>query len=451
MKSKRYNSNRNTNQNKPDPEHLAFYYGLEKSQWWPSKELEQYQFHHLNRLLVHAVQNNEYYRNTLTSIYSPQSTALNAETWQQLPILKRKDVQSAGSKLYSQNVPSNHGKINTISTSGSTGAAITIKKTELSNKVWLAQTLRDHIWHKRNLESRLAIIRIFEQDIGKAPLGTKTKGWGPATNIINHLGSSHLLDINTPINIQAEWLLKLNPEYILTYPNNIKALIDYFIQHNLSLPALKEIRTLGEVVDDNIRELCFDVWKVNVCDVYSAQETGYIALQCPKHTHYHIQSENVYVEVLDDEDNPCQAGEIGRVIITPLHNFATPLIRYEIGDFAEVGAPCKCGRRLPVLNKILGRSRNLFKLENGETFWPLTGMQEYRKYVPILKSQLVQKSLSELELNIVAERPLSSEESTTLINVAMSFVKHDFTITLNQLDDIPRSANGKYEDVVCMI
>jgi len=437
--------------NKFKPEHMMFYEGLDKSQWWSISEMEKYQFHHLNRLLDHAMQNNEYYRNTFASFYSRQSTILNSEMWQQLPILKREDIQKTSGKLFSQNIPSNHGKVHSISTSGSTGAAITVQKTELSNKVWLAQTLRDHIWHKRSLEKKLAIIRIFESYVGKAPLGTTSKGWGPATNIINHHGSSHLLDINTPINIQAEWLLNLDPEYILTYPNNIKALADYFISNNLSLPALKEIRTLGEVVDNEIRKQCLSAWNVPLSDVYSSQETGYIAIQCPENNHYHMQSENIYVEVLNDNNNPCQPGEIGRVIVTPLHNFATPLIRYEIGDYAEVGEQCSCGRGLPVLNKILGRSRNLFKLEDGEFFWPRTGMQEYRKYAPIIKSQLIQKSFSELELKVVAEKPLSKEECSTLVNVVMSFVKHDFTVTLNQVEDISRSSNGKYEDVICMI
>ena len=440
-----------TNKTTSKPDHIMFYEGLEQSQWWSKNELEKYQFLHLNRLLQHVMQNNQYYSNTLRSFYSPASTILNAESWRQLPILKREDIQKAGNKLFSKNIPGSHGKIHSISTSGSTGSAITINKTELCNIVWLAHTLREHIWHKRDFNSKLAIIRVFEDGVGKAPSGTALKGWGPATNFINDKSSSHLLDINTPVNQQAEWLLKINPEYILAYPNTVKALIEYFTQHKLSLPALKEVRTLGEIVSDDLRKQCSNIFNVPLTDTYSAQEIGYIATQCPDNSVYHIQNENVYVEVLDHNDKPCQPGEVGRVIVTPLHNFATPLIRYEIGDYAEVGEMCKCGRGLPVLNKILGRSRNLLKLKNGESFWPRTGMQEYRKYAPIIKSQLIQKSFSELELKVVAERLLDSEEQATLIKVAKSFVKHNFTITLNQVKDIPRSENGKYEDVICEI
>jgi phenylacetate-coenzyme A ligase PaaK-like adenylate-forming protein len=61
------------------------------------------------------------------------------------------------------------------------------------------------------------------------------------------------------------------------------------------------------------------------------------------------------VEVLDEEGRPCAPGETGRVVATSLNNFAMPLIRYETGDTAEVGAPCPCGRGLPVLTRIMGR------------------------------------------------------------------------------------------------
>jgi phenylacetate-coenzyme A ligase PaaK-like adenylate-forming protein len=88
---------------------------------------------------------------------------------------------------------------------------------------------------------------------------------------------------------------------------------------------------------------------VNIADIYSEQEVGYIALQFPDYPYYHVQPENILVEVLDDNGNVCSSGDIGRVVITTLHNFTTPLIRYEIMDYAKVGEPCSCGRGLPVL------------------------------------------------------------------------------------------------------
>ena len=63
---------------------------------------------------------------------------------------------------------------------------------------------------------------------------------------------------------------------------------------------------------------------------------GIIALQCPSGGLYHLQSESVHVEILDEAGRPCAPGEIGRVIVSPLHNFAMPLLRYESGDYAPI-------------------------------------------------------------------------------------------------------------------
>jgi phenylacetate-coenzyme A ligase PaaK-like adenylate-forming protein len=71
-----------------------------------------------------------------------------------------------------------------------------------------------------------------------------------------------------------------------------------------------------------------------------------------------VQSESVLLEIVDDAGRACAPGRAGRVVVTSLHNFATPLIRYELGDLAEFGAPCACGRSLPVISRVLGRSRS---------------------------------------------------------------------------------------------
>jgi phenylacetate-coenzyme A ligase PaaK-like adenylate-forming protein len=96
-------------------------------------------------------------------------------------------------------------------------------------------------------------------------------------------------------------------------------------------------------------------WDVPLTDLYAADEAGCIALQCPDHEHYHVQSESVLVEVLDVEGRACAPGAVGRVVVTTLQNFAMPLVRYDIGDVAEAGDPCPCGRGLPVLRRIARR------------------------------------------------------------------------------------------------
>jgi phenylacetate-CoA ligase len=180
--------------------------------------------------------------------------------------------------------------------------------------------------------------------------------------------------------------------------------------------------------------------------MYSTQETGYIALQCPDSENYHIQSECALVEILDAEGVPCQAGEIGRVVVTPLHNFATPLLRYDIGDYAEVGAPCPCGRGLPVLTRIMGRARAMLALPNGGRSWPLMGGSRFAEIAPVRQYQFVQKTPEKIEARLVLERALTVQEEEALRERMLTRLGHPFEINFRYVDQIARKAGGKYEE-----
>ncbi|MDD9903902.1 MAG: hypothetical protein OXT06_10070 [Rhodospirillaceae bacterium] len=185
-----------------------------------------------------------------------------------------------------------------------------------------------------------------------------------------------------------------------------------------------------------------------MADIYSTQEVGFIACQCPEHEHYLVQSEGIFVEILDKAGQPCGPGEIGRVVVTPLHNFSMPLIRYEIGDYAEVGAPCESGRGLPVLKRILGRNRNMLLTPEGERVWASLTGAGLEPIEPIRQFQLYQNVPERLELRLVVTRPLTAEEETQAQRAMVKATGYDFDVDIVYRDEIPRTAGGKYEDVV---
>ena len=203
------------------------------------------------------------------------------------------------------------------------------------------------------------------------------------------------------------------PRSLCIRDRTVDALVRRIAATGARLPALREVRTVGERLDPATRALVRDVLGVPLADAYSAQEVGYIALECPDHPGYHVQSERLLVEVLRDDGAPCATGETGRVVITDLHNFATPILRYDIGDLAEVGAPCPCGRGLPTVRRIVGRSRNLILLPTGDRVWPSLGgfgPEGYLKLLPILQFQILQTEPDLLEVRLVTGRPLGAEQ-----------------------------------------
>jgi phenylacetate-CoA ligase len=189
-----------------------------------------------------------------------------------------------------------------------------------------------------------------------------------------------------------------------------------------------------------------------VVDVYSSQECGYLAIECPVSGLHHAMSEAVLMEVLGPDDQPCAEGETGEVVVTALHNFASPLIRYRLGDHAEVGPPCPCGRGLPTLRRIRGRSRHLVRLPDGTRHWPLVGFYEYRDVAPIRQYQAIQHDLHHIELRLVTDRPLTSAEEARIRAIAQTWLQHAFDIRLVYFEGrIPASPGGKFEDFISLV
>jgi phenylacetate-CoA ligase len=216
----------------------------------------------------------------------------------------------------------------------------------------------------------------------------------------------------------------------------------------LLLPKLREVATLGEALDAGVREACEKSWKVKVVDAYSSQELGLIAAQCPDHPkqHYHVVAENVLLEVLNERGEPARPGEVGRMVLTDLHNFATPLIRYEIGDLAEMGSPCPCGRGLPMIARVLGRTRNMLVLPSGEQMCPRFTYEEFLFKLPIRQFQVIQENLETLAVRLVADRKLAPEEEKTVRDTILAKTRHPFAIRIDYVTEIPRAASGKFEE-----
>jgi phenylacetate-CoA ligase len=424
---------------------LAMQYQFERTERWPAGRLLAAQRRQAESVLRHALETVPYYRSR-RELYRAGPNGLDEDSWAKLPILSRRDIQSAGNALLSDALPKHQGKTHTLSTSGSTGAPVTIHGTELTQFYWSAFTLRQYLWHGLDFTKVIASIRFGQKDKGKYPEGSVAPGWGPAIAAAYLTGPAHYLSIATPIADQMEWLGRIRPEYLITYPTNLSALLIYCRSRRIEFPVKGGVLTLSEILPPETRELCREVAGLTIIDMYSSQEVGYLALQCPKHEHYHVQSENVLVEVLDADGNPCRPGETGSVVVTALHNFAMPLIRYAIGDYAVQGEPCDCGRSLPVLKRIMGRARNMLTLPDGTQIWPYFGGDKLPELAPIRQYQLAQVGRTQLELRLVVDRPLIAQELERLRDSINRAIGTPFEISFSFRDTIPRSAGGKFED-----
>lgn len=417
---------------------FALAWQLEQTQWWPADKLRRHQELQLRMLLAHAL-TVPHYEATLFGI----GFADFAKGWARVPILTRDQVIAAGDRLLSRKYPAQHGNTGDILTSRTSGTPVRVRGSEVTTLFWRALTLRDHAWHRRDLAAKLATIR-YTGDEARPPDGARSTCWGPATAAVAPEAPLSRLSVASTTDEQIAWLVREAPAYLIVYPTVLEAIL----RRGLTLPSLREVRTVSEALPDGLRALCRDTLGVPLVDMYSAQEVGYLALQCPTGAHYHVQSESVVVEILRDDGSPCAPGETGRVIVTDLHNFATPLIRYELGDYAEVGT-CTCGRGLPVLTRIVGRRRGMLRYADGRTTWPVftVACREAARY---RECQLVQDSLSSLRLRVVPDGALAPGAEAALI-AALQRVLGPFEVTVEVVAQLDRSPAGKLEEFVSRV
>lgn len=424
------------------------YRSLDKSQWWSAEEIQNYQMPRIAKLIKHSFEHVPFYRDSLSELTDIPASELSMDILKKMPILKRSDLQDSQSELIAKALPKTHMPTFRSTTSGSTGKPISFMTTMVYACYLQALGLRWHNWNQRIAGGKLArISRLYKEDA----IEVKGLSWG----LIPLAGPQVMLSAGQTIENQLAWLQRENPAYLATYPSNLEALLDYSAKADIQLPGLKGVTTLSEVLDERVRNKCHSLWGIELMDSYGAEECGYLAMQCPEHRHYHVQSENVLIEVLNEHDQACAPGEVGRVVITTLNNYAMPFFRYQIDDYAEVGDPCPCGRSSLVIKRILGRSRNMFVLPTGEKFYPVisAALGACGQAVSGLRQiQLIQQSLSLVVIRAVTkETKFSDREEDKIKNIIGAALGGNYNLELEYLEVIPRSNSGKFEDAICAV
>lgn len=404
----------------------------------------------LRDIITHAVETAPLYQN----LYQNRLDTQDEINLSELPILTRDLIQQSGEAYFSTNIPTHHGKQFPFQTSGSTGKYVKTLGTDFTRLVNDALMLREFEWHQRDATKRLMAIRWAKRDFAPAPLGHLQSSWGNPINQYLQTAESIFINVASETKDQVDALLYYQPAYLFSYPSQLAAIAEYCLQNKISLGFLEEVCMTGETLTENylkLLQLAFP--KCKMTDAYSSEEFGIIANQCPEHRQYHVNTESVIVEIVDESGNAVSNHQAGRVLITSLINYATPLIRYELGDYAEWGENCPCGRTLPVIKKIHGRKRNRIRLPTGESLFPYLGELHDSAHITtsIRKFQFIQHTLHDIEIKLVLDEPLTHAQEVEYKLIRQKSLGYPFNITITYHDHIPLSPTRKYEEFISLV
>ena len=420
---------------------------LERTQWLAPEEIRRLQAKQLSALLTHMAAQSPAFAARLKAEKLDIGDIDTPETLRRLRPIGKPEIQDAGTTFFARQLPPGHEPVSQSKTSGSTGQPIVVRRTAINNLFWSAYAIREHLWNGRDITGRLSAIRSGIEAYAEA------RHWGLPTNLLYVTGALQAIPIFTDIAQQAKLLARFQPTVLKIYPSNLAGLLQLWRSGGgFPLKNLKHIATMGETAREGLRADAEEVTGLGIEDQYSSQEMGAIAIQCPASGQYHVMAEALIVEILNERDEPCAEGEIGRVVATDLHNFSSPLIRYDLGDHAEMGGICPCGRGLPTVKRVLGRTRNLLRRPDGVSHWPRTVWHDFAKVAPIRQYQLVQHSLTDIEVRLVSDAELSQAQLDSMRPLILERLGYPFNLSFVQSRErLPLSKGGKFEEFMSLV
>ncbi|MBI4921426.1 MAG: phenylacetate--CoA ligase family protein [Devosia nanyangense] len=421
-----------------------FYETLTESQYWPAEKMREHQRTHLARLLRHARNEVPFYRGRLDPLFT-RSGDIDWDKWREIQILTRQDLLTHRDAMQSEHLAEGHGKVHHSVSSGSAGVPIRVSHSSYSGFASAAAVFRAHHWHGLDWSRDLLLVMGDDPSTGTLPDGERGPPWGPSW-MPEVTGLSRRLNLLVNSGDILRFIQERGITYLSCRPKTAQALALEAMRLGLSV-RLDVILGFGTSVLPDEEEDCRLAFGARIFAPYSSSEAQIMAHRCPTGDHYHINEETVLVEILDEEGNSSAPGEIGRVIVTPIFNFAQPLIRYEQGDLAIAGERCASGMTLGVVERVVGRTSDLFRFPDGSTVAPRVP-STFRSVLGAQFWQIAQVAPLAMEVRYVPKESATADE-TAAAQIVRQITHRDVIVTFRPVHDIVRARTGKYAEYVC--
>jgi phenylacetate-CoA ligase len=211
---------------------------------------------------------------------------------------------------------------------------------------------------------------------------------------------------------------------------------------------IKVVFATGETLYPDQRAVIEKVFGTKVANGYGSRDAGFIAHECPQGS-LHQSAEHILVELLDPAGNPVADGQTGEIVTTHLATGDFPFVRYRTGDMAVASSkPCACGRGLPVLSEVFGRTTDFIHTASGNSMHALALIYEVRDKPGVKAFKFMQAEDLSLELQIVSGSELTAEVEQSIEAGILRRMGAGTRLTIRRVDDIPPEKSGKYRYVV---
>ena len=323
-----------------------------------------------------------------------------------VPVTTRRDIQEASfADRLSKEVEAS--KLIERKTTGSTGRCLVVTRT------WAEEQILNLFRRRATRAYGLRVTDVIANPRIRVPTHPRDNQIPRRIADALHVYRKVIVDLrSTPDYVET--IHDLHPAVILAWPTLLAEMAPRWADLNRAKPGRNELRFIlagGEVCTPMARDVIERGFDAPVRDMYGAHEFNSIAWQCPVTGEYHLSDETIYAEVIRD-GRRAEPGETGEIVVTALHSFAMPFIRYKLGDIVRQGSGgCSCGSPLSTIREIRGRTADYLTLPNGGKVHPQDIARDaYLAALWIGQLQVVQEAANRIRLDVVPTRNPTAEE-----------------------------------------
>lgn len=420
---------------------LAIRKAMEDSQWWSQEKLEQYRLERLRNLLVKVRNHVPYYRDCFASLdFKPQSISSLADL-NQLPLLTKTIIRAEGDRMKSQ-VAKGLARFNT---GGSSGEPL----------IFFVGTER--VSH--DVAAKWRATRWWDVDIGDREIVV----WGSpielsAQDRLRHWRDRLMRTQLLPAFQMSEAKLdefiltitRTRPRMLFGYPSSISLLARHAEKRGQSMSRLgiKVAFVTSERLYEEQRNVISRIFGCPVANGYGGRDAGFIAHECPAGG-MHLTAEDIIVEIVDRDGHVLAPGQVGEIVITHLATSDFPFIRYRTGDMGALSTTlCACGRGLPILEEIQGRTTDFVVAADGTVMHGLALIYPIRDLPGVAAFKVIQHSLNHTEVQIVANGDYSPAVANSIQSGIQARLGKNVTVDVQKVEAIQPERSGKFRYIV---
>jgi phenylacetate-CoA ligase len=418
---------------------------MEQSQWWPESELRALQLQRLKQLLIRVQAKVPYYRALFAELgFDPARDLQSLADLARLPLLDKAKIRANTDQLKADDAVG----LARFNTGGSSGEPLIfyIGKERVSHDV--AAKWRATRWWNVDIGDPEIVVWGSPIELGAQDNVRAVRDRMLRTALLPAFEMSA-----AKLDGFLDRIRATRPRMLFGYPSALSHIARHAQAKGQRMDDLgiRVAFVTSERLYDEQREQIASTFGCPVANGYGGRDAGFIAHQCPEGG-MHITAEDIIVEILDADGQPVPRGEAGEIVVTHLATGDFPFIRYRTGDIGVLDtAPCSCGRGLPLLKEIQGRSTDFLIAHDGTVMHGLALVYILRDLPEVKAFKIVQETLELTRVQVVAEAPLGDALRAKITQGFKARLGAPVAIEVEQVPAILPEKSGKFRYVVSKV